>query len=250
MSSSIEERAFFPPMITPHRLREREDAFAAACAGASEVGAGNLYFVGRFELIEFAIVLEPQEPLRLARKIIFAGMNALADALAVLSPPEKMIHFDYPGVLFFDGALIGGMRLAWPEGANEEEPPDWLVLGAMVRAGGVHDLGEGLGPQMTTLDDEGFEAWNPSEFSASFARHFLVEVDSWNESGFKGIGPRYLSRLNKGDGEGRRGIDTNGDLLIHPEAKNASEASAKRLPFVRALKAAAWYDPLLNEPKS
>ncbi|CAN1538539.1 Biotinyl protein ligase (BPL) and lipoyl protein ligase (LPL), catalytic domain containing protein [Rhabdaerophilaceae bacterium] len=235
----------FPPLITPHKLREVDDALTTACQEASRAGAGSLFFVGRFALLDFALVLEPEEPLRLARKIFFAGMNALADTLAVGAPPEKPITFDYPGSIYFDGALIGGGRLTWPTGAQEDAVPDWLVFGAMIRAGGMRDLGIGLTPEVTTLDDEGFDAWNPEEFAASFSRHFMVEVDSWNEKGFRVIGPRYLDRLPRLSGQARRGIDTNGDLLIHQDGK----AGAERLPLVSRLSPPAWYDPDENEPR-
>ena len=44
-------------------LREVGDAFAHAKANAAALGAGTLVFVGRFDLAEFAVVLEPDEPL-------------------------------------------------------------------------------------------------------------------------------------------------------------------------------------------
>jgi biotin-(acetyl-CoA carboxylase) ligase len=247
MPSYLSDTADFPPLVTPHRLRERRDAFSEAVARALEEGAGSLFFVGRFELLEFAIVLEPAEPLRLARKIFFAGMNAMADALSALAPPEKPIAFRYPGSLYFDGALIGGGRLAVPTGCGEDQPPDWLVFGGMVRAGGMRDMGTGLAPEITTLDDEGFENWSPELFAASFARHFMVEVDSWGEKGFSGIGPRYLGRLEKVKGQGKRGIDVNGDLLIHPAS---GAEGAVREDFRALLAAADWYDSVLNEPRS
>lgn len=251
MDDSVEDKVWFPPLITPYRLRERQDAFAEAIKGAGGSGdayrgAGSLFYVGRFELIEFAVVLEPAEPLRIARKIFYAGMNALADALSVLSPPEKSIRFRYPGALYFDGALVGGGRLACPPGSGEEETPEWLVFGAMVRAGGVRDPGAGAQPEITTLDDEGFDAWNPPAFAASFARNLLVGIDSWGERGMRAIGPDYLARLEKRDGETRRGIDENGDLILHEKDRER----ARRVSFTEGLKRAEWFDPLLNEPRS
>lgn len=244
------EPADFPPLVTPWPLRERADAFATAIAaarveGEGRRGAGALHFVGRFELIEFAITLEPAEPLRIARKIVFAGMNALADALATLSPPEKPISFRFPGELRFDGARIGGGRLAAPEACGEDEVPDWLVFAAMVRAGGVREQGIDLAPEITTLDDEGFARWSPASFAARFARHFLVEVDSWGESGMAEIGPRYLARLEGATGAARRGIDANGDLLVRREGI----AGSVRVDFRANLVSAAWYDPAANEPR-
>lgn len=240
------EPPIFPPLVTPHKLREIDDAFTTARREASEAGAGALYYVGRFAMLDFALVLEPEEPLRLARKIFFAGMNALADTLAVGAPPEKPITFEYPGSIYFDSALIGGGRLAWPEGASEDAVPDWLVFSAMIRAGGMRDLGIGLTPEVTTLDDEGFDAWHPEEFAASFSRHFMVEVDSWVEKGFRAIGPRYLDRLPRIGKQARRGIDTNGDLLIHHDGQEGAE----RIPLLSRLAAPAWYDPDENEPRA
>lgn len=255
MAATSEDRPGFPPMIAPFRLRERDNAFAQAIAAArasgdAHRGAGSLHYVGRFELIEFAITLEPEEPLHIARKILFAGMNALADALSVLSPPEKPITFRYPATLRFDGALVGGARLAWPEGCGEHDVPEWLVFGAMLRAGGVREQGlHSLGAEITTLDDEGFEAWNPRDFSALFARHFLVEVDNWHEKGQSEIAPRYLARLEWEGGkiEGmRRGIDTNGDLLLGAPGT----APSRQVALVPALAEADWLDPETGEPRA
>ena len=85
---------------------------------AAELGAGTLVYVGRFDLAEFAVVLEPDEPLRTARRAFYAGMAALADALAAHAPPEKPIAFDWPDAIRVDGGLVGGGRLAWPDGAG------------------------------------------------------------------------------------------------------------------------------------
>ena len=111
-------------------LREVGDAFAHAVSIAAEEGAGTLVYVGRFDLAEFAVVLEPDEPLRTARRAFYAGMAALADALLTYAPPEKPVTIDWPDTIRVDGGLVGGGRLAWPEDAREDEPPDWLVFGA------------------------------------------------------------------------------------------------------------------------
>ncbi|MFM8750481.1 biotin/lipoate--protein ligase family protein [Rhabdaerophilum sp.] len=239
------ETTKFPPLVKPCRLREIEDSFEIAKARAAEFGAGSMFYVGRFALIDFALVLEPEEPLRLSRKILFAGMNALAETLANIAPPELPIEFVYPASLHFDGALIGGGRIAWPEGCGEDDVPEWLVFGAMIRAGGMRDLGIGLSPSVTTLDDEGFDAWNPEEFAASFARHFMIEADSWAEKGFRAIGPRYLERLPRMKGDVKRGIDSNGDLLVHRNSTDAPE----RLPLLSRINPPEWYDPAENEPR-
>src|SRR5712691_13058192 len=80
-----------PPPFSAVRLREVGDAFAHAISIAADQGAGTLVYVGRFDLAEFAIVLEPDEPLLKARRAFYAGMAALADALAAHAQPETSI---------------------------------------------------------------------------------------------------------------------------------------------------------------
>src|SRR5262245_23105176 len=122
-----------PPPFALVTLREVGDAFTYAIEAAPEHGAGTLTYVGRFDLAEFAVVLEPEEPLRTARPAVYAAMTALTDALVAQAPPEKPVTIDWPDAIRVDGGLVGGGRLAWPAGAREDEPPDWLVFGAMIR---------------------------------------------------------------------------------------------------------------------
>src|SRR6266545_1710130 len=131
-------RARTPPALDlppPYRLvtlREVGDAFAHARAIAADEGAGTLVYVGRFDLAEFAVVLEPDEPLRTARCAFYAGMAALTDALAAHAPPEKPIVCVWPDAIYVDQGLVGGAQFAWSDGP-EDQPPDWLVFGGMIR---------------------------------------------------------------------------------------------------------------------
>ena len=92
-----------PPLYTAVRLRELGDAFAHAVELAPRQGAGTLVHVGRFDLAEFALVLEPEEKLAQARRVFYAGMAALADALASSAPPETAINIEWPDALYVNG---------------------------------------------------------------------------------------------------------------------------------------------------
>ena len=85
-----------PPLYTPVRLREVGDAFAHAKTLASELGAGTLVYVGRFDLAEFARGAGTGGAVATARRAFYAGMAALADALAATAPPEKPINIEWP----------------------------------------------------------------------------------------------------------------------------------------------------------
>jgi biotin-(acetyl-CoA carboxylase) ligase len=230
-----------PPGFRAIGLRELGDAFAKAVEVAAEEGAGTLVWTGRFDLVEVAVVLEPEEPLSTARRAIYAGMNAAADALAAYCPPEKPITFAWPDTILFGAGLIGGTRLAWPDGAAENEPPPWLVLGLTMR------LMMHAGPasrDRTSLEAEGFEVLEPRLLIGSFARHLMVHFHTWKESGFKPIGADYLARL-VADKSARRGIDGNGDLIVHRIGK---DGAAERRPIVEALATCGWLDPATGEP--
>src|ERR1700686_5226351 len=124
-----------PPGYTLVPLREFGDAFVHGCAIAADAGAGTLVWVRRYDLVEFAVVLEPDEPLAVARRTIYAGLCALPDALAAHAPPETLISFEWPDAIFVEGGLVGGVQLAWAE-SEETAVPDWLVFGAMLRPAG------------------------------------------------------------------------------------------------------------------
>src|SRR5689334_16935758 len=180
-----------PPPFTLVTLREAGDAFAHAVAIAPEQGAGTLTYVGRFDLAEFAVVLEPDEPLKTARRAFYAGCVALADALAVFAPPEKPITFDWPGGIRVDGGLVGGARLAWPPGADEDRPPDWLVFGGMIRTVALDEDEPGVTPLVAALEAEGFDDAGSGRLVESFARHLMVAVDTWQERGFREMANLY-----------------------------------------------------------
>ena len=80
------------------------DAFAHATTIAAEAGAGTLVHVGRFDLVEFAVVLEPEEPLRTARRAFYAGMVALETRCSCMRPRigRSASHGPMPSVSMVD----------------------------------------------------------------------------------------------------------------------------------------------------
>jgi biotin-(acetyl-CoA carboxylase) ligase len=232
-----------PPGFRPVTLREAGDAFAHAAAHAAELGAGTLVFVGRFDLSEFAVVLEPDEPLSSARRAFYAGMVALADTLAAHAPPDKPIEFIWPDTMRVDGGIVGGGRLAWAKGP-EDRAPDWLVFGAMVRTVALADGFAALHPLSTALEEEGFEGLESGRLAESFSRHLMSAVDAWQEKGFDAIARRYLPRLAPEKGASRS-IDDNGDLLVRIAGKSGTERRA----LVPALAAPGWLDPQTRAPR-
>jgi len=234
-----------PPPFTLVTLREVGDAFSHAVEIAPEQGAGTLVYVGRFDLAEFAVVLEPDEPLRSARRTLYLGMAALTDALLAYAPPEKAVEIGWPDAIHVDGGLVGGGRLAWPQDASEDEPPDWLVFGAMIRTVSMGEGEPGLNPLVAALEEEGFSDLTAGALVESFARHLMVHTDAWQEQGFGAVAKEYLQRLPRDKGL-RRDIDESGDLLL----RRLGKAEVARRKLAPLLAAPSWLDPKTRGPRA
>src|SRR5712691_4000111 len=232
-----------PPPFRLVALREAGDAVAHAARHAGELGAGTLVFVGRFDLAEFAIVLEPEQPLAAARRVFYAGMVALVDALAARAPPEIPIAIDWPDAIIIDGGLVGGGRLGWPDRAAEDAVPDWLVFGAAIRIVSMTRDGPGLHPLSTALADEGFGDIGAERLVEGFARHLMVALDRWQEAAFAPLAADYLARLRPEPGL-RRSLPANGDLVVERTGQPA--ASLQLRP---ALESPSWLDPQTGGPR-
>jgi hypothetical protein len=218
-----------PPRFRPVALRELHDTFDYTTAHAATLGAGALVFVGRFDVAEFAVVLEPEEPLAVARRAFYAGMLALADTLAGLAPPETSIAIAWPDAVHVGGKLVGGGRFAWPRGTEEDATPDWLVFAAIVRLASTSGVRSGSHSLSTTLQDEGFGEIGVERFIASFARHLMAAFDRWRDGDFAALARDYLVRSTRAPGA-RLATDANGDLRS-------------------ALESPSWLDPVTGAPR-
>ena len=241
---SLAEPIHLPPPFALVRLRESGDAFAHACRIAPENGAGTLVYVGRFDLAEFALVLEPGEPLNTARRAFYAGMVALTDALRAYAPPNKTVAIDWPDAVRIDGGLVGGGRMGWPSSAREDEPPAWLVFGAMIRTVAMTDPGPGVRPLASALKEEGFGEAGAVQVTESFARHLMRAIDGWQVDGFDGVARDYLSRVTR-ERQTLLRIDDRGDLLTRRLGTDRTERDG----LVKALATPSWLDPKLGGPR-
>lgn len=241
---TVTERIDLPPPYTLVRLRESGEAFSHAIKIAGKSGAGTLVYVGRFDLAEFAVVLEPTEPLHTARRAFYAGMVALTDALRAYAPPNKPITVDWPDAIRVDGGLVGGGRLGWPKSAREDDVPPWLVFGAMIRTVTMSETEAGVHPLASALQEEGFGEIGAVEVTESFARHLMVAFDRWQVDGFASLAHQYLGLVERQPQTSRR-IEANGDLLVQLIGGD----KAAPVDLARALARPTWLDAKAGGPR-
>jgi biotin-(acetyl-CoA carboxylase) ligase len=214
-----------PPPFRLVTLREAGDAVAYARGHAVELGAGTLVSVGRFDVAEFAVVFEPDEPRASSWRVLYAGMVALARAIAAVAPPHKPVAIEWPDAIRVDGGRVGGGRLVAPDDADAAAPPPWLVFGAVIRLTSIPDTGSFLPPidaaqETTALEDEGFGEVGAERLVEAFARHLMRVIDRWRGDGFAAVAGEYLSHLAPKEAA-QRDIGNDGDLVVRRPGKRA-----------------------------
>lgn len=228
-------RLSLPPAFTAHVLPpETDGAFAEACRIAGSDATGTLVWTGPAETFDIAVVLTPEEPLRTARRAFFAGMVALAAAVGAHAPPEMAIEVAWPDTLLFDGARIGGGRLAWPTACGEDQEPAWLVFSGMLIVSKAYAGAPGLTPLSTSLEEQGFGHDDQESLVEGFARNLMKVFEIWHEDGFEAVAARYLMHLPSLDGAASRSLDETGGLM---------EGAAGRRPLLPGLTETSWFDP-------
>ena len=237
--SLIAGELMLPPPFTLVKLREVGDAFAHATSIAAKEGAGTLVYIGRFDLAEFAVVLEPETPLRRPGAAFMPAWRRWS----MRWPPTRSRKPPSPSI----GRIRSGSMWGWWAAAawagrkerKEDEMPPWLVFGAMIRTASLASAEPGVNPHATALEEEGFTDLLAGQLVESFARHFMVYVDSWQEQRLRHGGAQLSGAAAARDAASARSIDDNGDLLTRGTGKTEVERQA----FLPRLAKPAWLDP-------
>lgn len=215
-----------PPLLSGRRSVGGQSALDAARDGAARaaLGAGDLIWNDDPAVVDIAIVLEPDIPLKAAAQVLPMAMVAVGDCLGALAPPQVGVMFRWPNHILVNGALAGSVRLV-ASGDEAAHVPDWLVIGIELR---LHHPAEGREPgydrDRTALAEEGCEELSSLQIIESCARHFLTWLNTWQDDGFQPVHENWLSRADGCDDaieiEGVdgavlvTGMDEDGNLLI------------------------------------
>ena len=222
----------FPPLLTG--LAAAESDLLAAAIRAAEDGADGgtvlwspLHAPGSARW-EAAMILAPETPLSEALTAVFALQMAAVDAIGALARPELGITWAWPDILLANGAAAGRMRVAASDPAPDQTP-DWLAIAFALDLAPMGDA-PGETPDRTTLAEEGCPELGGAALTEVWARHALLWLHRWMESGLRAVEPHWRDRAF-GAGEDERGaalafdgatgrflgVDEEGGLLLRLE---------------------------------
>lgn len=233
-----DDRLVLPPVYRPVGAPEGVGAFAHARDNAVALGAGAFVYRFTADLVDIAVVFEPEEPLESARRLLLLGADALAATLVATAPAGTAVAIAWPDAVTLNGAIVGGARLA----VVPAEPPDpvaaAIVLDLMVRLD--TSAGEpGQWRRGTTLAEEGVPALDVPAFAELLSAHVLSAVDRWLTDGFGPIGRSVLARLGPAGGPDLR-LDEAGHLV---------DGTGRRVAdFPPMAETASWLDPATESP--
>ena len=222
----------FPPLLTGHQAPAGTRILPRAVKGAAagKLGAGDIVWRADPERMEFALVMEPEVDRQRCYEMLFVTMVSLGDALGAICPPEVAVTYGWPSSLLMNGADVGVVQLAMPEGVNAA-PPDYLVAGVQVEMRpALSDPNPGLDKDKTTLWDEGCAEVSSSALLEAAARHLVNWIHNWSEDGFKPVHEAWWGRIDEKSPFSRAlpapdgdlvGLDAQGNGLIKAAGKTS-----------------------------
>ncbi|MGI9463606.1 MAG: biotin/lipoate--protein ligase family protein [Aestuariivirgaceae bacterium] len=223
----------FPPLLNGRPVDAATGSFKGSreACGKGDAGAGDLLWSKAEDVLDVAVVLEPEVPAAQSMQMLFAAMVAFGDSFGAIGPPEVGLFYRWPNVMLINAAHVGLARAGLPDCADSDVPP-WMVVGLNVRIQpGPQAPESGYDLTNTSLWDEGGGEVDRTMLVESFARHFLTWINSWTEDGFKPVHDAWMARADgrdeiveiKWQGDKHKGrflsLDEDGNMLLKRKAE-------------------------------
>lgn len=223
-----------PPLLRAVDVPAGQDVLAKAVAVAKNTEVGTVFYSQRVDSMQIAVRLEPDVPVRNAGQMLFAMMIGLGDAVGALAPPEMAVTYQLPGYLLLNRGRAGLVRLAIDPLAGPDDVPDWMIVSAELRLESEEEEQtewlKAVGPEQTTMAEEGGGFISRTRLVESCCRHFLAWVNRWQDDGFRPLYDSWMHRLEVaapidfagGEQAEWLGLDEDGGALVKLDGKPSS----------------------------
>ena len=217
-----------PPILTPVAVPDKIEVFNKAISAASNSEAGTVFYSESTEFVELAVVLNPEVKKIRCNQMLYVMMVAAGDSIGSLAPPEVVVSYSYPGLIFLNQGEAGLVKIEVSSSANEDTVPDWMVVGLKLRLNNQLQIDEkNIQPDITSLADEGAGFVSRTRAVESLSRHFLAWISQWEDEGFKPVVDMWNSRreqnkeltLKNKETVSWVGLDENGLAIVKSKNK-------------------------------
>ena len=100
-----------PPILTPVAVPDKIDVFNKAIAKARNSEAGTVFYSESTEFVELAVVLNPEVKKIKCNQMFYVMMVAAGDSIGSLAPPEVVVSYSYPGLIFLNQGEAGLVKI-------------------------------------------------------------------------------------------------------------------------------------------
>ena len=217
-----------PPLLSAEKVSKDIDVFQKAISSTKTTDTGTVFYSEKSKMADIAILLNPEVDQKKCNQMIYVLTVAAGDAIGALAPPEVIVTHSFPGYIFLNKGEAGVVNFAIDSQKEEDEIPEWLVLGFKLKIKQFDDMEKDHpDPDITSLETEGAGFVSRTRLIESVCRHFLAWLNQWEEEGFAPVIKMWNQRIendkeiNLADGERAKFItvDENGYAVVEKHNK-------------------------------
>ena len=234
-----------PPLLSKEKVSKEIDAFQKAISSAKTSETGTVFYSEKNDMVDIAILLSPEVNQKKCNHMIYVLTVAAGDAIGALAPPEVIVTNSFPGYIYLNKGEAGVVNFAIDIQKNEDQIPEWLVLGFKLKLKQFDDIEQDhLDPDITSLETEGAGFISRTRMIESVSRHFLAWLNQWEEEGFAPVVKMWNQRIEKdkeihlANGQSAKfmTIDENGYAVIEKDNKKIFLSPVELFNEIKELK--------------
>ncbi len=187
-----------PPLLKAEKVSKEVNVFKKAISSIEKSDTGTVFYSERSDIVDIAILLNPEINKNKCNQIIYVMMVAAGDAIGALAPPEVLVSYSFPGYIYLNRGEAGVINYAIDNQKNDDQIPEWLILGLKLKLKQSENIEQDHpDPSVTSLETEGAGFISRTRMIESVCRHFLAWLNQWEEEGFAPVVKMWNQRIDE-----------------------------------------------------